>query len=151
MHEFSLGPIVIVLLVSVITVICCRKFNIPSMLGYLLVGFIAGPGMFKLIPQSHATDYLGEIGIVFLMFSIGLEFSLPKLKAMRRLVFGLGGLQVIITMLSIMGILMAMGTPFNWAFATAGALTMSSTAIVSRILSEKTELGQPHGQMAMGV
>ena len=48
------------------------------------------------------------------MFSIGLEFSLPKLKAMRRLVFGLGGLQVIITMLSIMGILMAMGTPFNW-------------------------------------
>ena len=79
-----------------------------------LVGFIAGPGMFRLIPQSHATDYLGEIGIVFLMFSIGLEFSLPKLKAMRRLVFGLGGLQVIITMLSIMGILMAMGTPFNW-------------------------------------
>ena len=100
MHEFSLGPIVIVLLVAVITVICCRKFNIPSMLGYLLVGFIAGPGMFRLIPQSHATDYLGEIGIVFLMFSIGLEFSLPKLKAMRRLVFGLGGLQVIVTMLS---------------------------------------------------
>ena len=80
MHEFSLAPIVIVLLVAVITVICCRKFNIPSMLGYLLVGFIAGPGMFRLIPQSHATDYLGEIGIVFLMFSIGLEFSLPKLK-----------------------------------------------------------------------
>lgn len=152
MHEtFSLAPIVIVLLVSVITVIYCRKFNIPSMLGYLLVGFIAGPGMFKLIPQGHATDYLGEIGIVFLMFSIGLEFSLPKLKAMRRLVFGLGGLQVIVTMLSIIGILMLMGVNFNWAFAAAGAMTMSSTAIVSRILSEKTELGQPHGQMAMGV
>ena len=152
MHEtFSLAPIVIVLLVSVITVIYCRKFNIPSMLGYLLVGFIAGPGMLKLIPQGHATDYLGEIGIVFLMFSIGLEFSLPKLKAMRRLVFGLGGLQVIVTMLSIIGILMLMGVNFNWAFAAAGAMTMSSTAIVSRILSEKTELGQPHGQMAMGV
>ena len=121
------------------------------MLGYLLVGFIAGPGMLKLIPQGHATDYLGEIGIVFLMFSIGLEFSLPKLKAMRRLVFGLGGLQVIVTMLSIIGILMLMGVNFNWAFAAAGAMTMSSTAIVSRILSEKTELGQPHGQMAMGV
>lgn len=78
----SLGPIVIVLLVSVITVIRCRKFNIPSMLGYLLVGFIAGrPGMFKLIPQSHATDYLGEIGIVFLMFSIGSEFSCPSSKS----------------------------------------------------------------------
>ena len=85
MHEtFSLAPIVIVLLVSVITVIYCRKFNIPSMLGYLLVGFIAGPGMLKLIPQGHATDYLGEIGIVFLIFSIGLEFSLPKLKAIHH-------------------------------------------------------------------
>ena len=70
---------------------------------------------------------------------------------MRRLVFGLGGLQVIVTMLSIIGILMLMGVSFNWAFAAAGAMTMSSTAIVSRILSEKTELGQPHGQMAMGV
>ena len=151
MHEFSLAPIVIVLLVSVITVICCRKFNIPSMLGYLLVGFLAGPSMLSLIPKSDATDYLGEIGIVFLMFSIGLEFSLPKLKAMRRLVFGLGGLQVVVTMLSIIGILMLMGVNFNWAFAAAGAMTMSSTAIVSRILSEKTELGQLHGQMAMGV
>lgn len=151
MHEFSLAHVVIVLLVSVITVIYCRKFNIPSMLGYLLVGFIAGPGMFSLIPKSHATDYLGEIGIVFLMFSIGLEFSLPKLKAMKKLVFGLGGLQVVISMLAIMGILMLMGTPFNWAFAVSGALAMSSTAIVSRILSEKTELGQPHGQMSMGV
>lgn len=151
MNEFSLAHIVLVLLVSVITVIYCRKFNIPSMFGYLLVGFIAGPGMFNLIPKSHATDYLGEIGIVFLMFSIGLEFSLPKLKAMRRLVFGLGGLQVVMTMLAIMGILMLMGTSFNWAFATAGALAMSSTAIVSRILAEKTELSQPHGQMSMGV
>ena len=151
MNEFSLAPIVIVLLVSVIAVVLCRKFNIPSMLGYLLVGFLAGPGMFSLIPKSHATDYLGEIGIVFLMFSIGLEFSLPKLRAMRRLVFGLGGLQVGVTMLSVMGILMLTGVPFNWAFAVSGALAMSSTAIVSRILSEKTELGQPHGQMAMGV
>ncbi|EMT9159926.1 cation:proton antiporter, partial [Neisseria gonorrhoeae] len=67
MNEFSLAPIVVVLLVSVITVILCRKFNIPSMLGYLLVGFLAGPGMLSLIPKSHATDYLGEIGIVFLM------------------------------------------------------------------------------------
>jgi len=151
MNEFSLAPIVIVLLVSVIAVVLCRKFNIPSMLGYLLVGFLAGPGMFSLIPKSHATDYLGEIGIVFLMFSIGLEFSLPKLRAMRRLVFGLGGLQVGITMLSVIGILMLTGVPFNWAFAVSGALAMSSTAIVSRILSEKTELGQTHGQMVMGV
>ncbi|MCS4534634.1 cation:proton antiporter domain-containing protein [Neisseria montereyensis] len=151
MEHFSLAPIVIVLSVAVISVIFCRKFNIPSMLGYLLSGFLAGPSVLHLIPKSEATDYLGEIGIVFLMFSIGLEFSLPKLKAMRRLVFGLGGMQVVITIIAIVGILMISGAQFNWAFAVAGALTMSSTAIVSRILSEKTELGQTHGQMTMGV
>ncbi|KLT72647.1 potassium transporter [Neisseria arctica] len=150
MH-FSLAPIVIVLLVAVLTVIICRKLNIPSMLGYLLVGFLAGPGVFHLIPQTPATDYLGEIGIMFLMFSIGLEFSLPKLKAMRKLVFGLGGLQVVLTITAIFGILLLQNTPVIHAFTIAGALAMSSTAIVSRILSEKTELGQPHGQMAMGV
>ncbi len=151
MPHFSLAPIVIVLLVAVIAVIICRRLNIPSMLGYLLVGFLAGPSVLHLIPKSEATDYLGEIGIVFLMFSIGLEFSLPKLKAMRRLVFGLGGMQVVITIAAITGILILYKTPFTWSFAVAGALAMSSTAIVSRILAEKTELGQPHGQMAMGV
>ncbi len=151
MEHFSLAPIVIVLLVAVLTVIVCRRLNIPSMLGYLLVGFLAGPGVLRLIPQTAATDYLGEIGIVFLMFSIGLEFSLPKLKAMRKLVLGLGGMQVVLTVALVLGILMLQGTPFAWAFAVAGALAMSSTAIVSRILAEKTELGQPHGQMAMGV
>ena len=149
--NISLAPIVIVLLVAVIVVTICRRFNVPSMLGYLLVGFLAGPSVLHLIPKTAATDYLGEIGIVFLMFSIGLEFSLAKLKAMRRLVFGLGGMQVLLTISAILAILMVQGTPFKWAFAVAGALTMSSTAIVSRILSEKTELGQPHGQMGMGV
>ncbi len=150
MHH-SLAHIVLVLLTAVIAVITCRRFNIPSMLGYLLVGFLAGPGMLHLLPQSEATEFLGEIGIVFLMFSIGLEFSLPKLKSMRRLVFGLGGMQVVLTMGAILGLTMLHGSAFTGAFAVAGALAMSSTAIVSRILAEKTELGQPHGQMAMGV
>lgn len=150
MH-ISLAPVVMVLLVAVLAVILCRRLRIPSMLGYLVVGFIAGPGLLRLIPQTPATDFLGEIGIVFLMFSIGLEFSLGKLKAMRRLVLGLGGMQVLLTMALIFGVLMTMGTPIAWAFAAAGALAMSSTAIVSRLLSERTELGQQHGQMVMGV
>lgn len=121
--NISLAPIVIVLLVAVIVVTICRRFNVPSMLGYLLVGFLAGPSVLHLIPKTAATDYLGEIGIVFLMFSIGLEFSLAKLKAMRRLVFGLGGMQVLLTISAILAILMVQGTPFKWAFAVAGALT----------------------------
>ena len=81
----SLDSVVIILLAAVLAVIICRRLHIPAILGYLVVGFLAGPGVLRLIPQTSATDFLGEIGIVFLMFSIGLEFSLPKLRAMRRL------------------------------------------------------------------
>ncbi len=107
--------------------------------------------MLPLIPQTAATDYLGEIGIVFLMFSIGLEFSLPKLRAMRKLGVRLGRHAGGDHHRFHTRHLMLAGTPFIWAFAVAGALTMSSTAIAEPHSSEKTELGQPHGQMAMGV
>lgn len=147
----TLGPIVIVLLVAVLSVSVCRRFNIPAMLGYLVVGFIAGPGVLRLIPQTTETAYLGEIGIVFLMFSIGLEFSLPKLRAMRNLVFGLGGSQVVLTILIISLTVYFFDKDFLTGFAIAAALAMSSTAIVSKLLSEKVELGQQHGQMVMGV
>ncbi|MDO5059462.1 MAG: cation:proton antiporter [Neisseria sp.] len=152
MMHFSLAPVVMVLMVAVIAVIVCRRLNISPMLGYLLVGFIAGPGMLRWIHHSPATEFLGEIGIVFLMFSIGLEFSLAKLKAMRYLVFGLGGAQILLTLgAALIGLMFWYGAPFNGAFAVAAALAMSSTAIISRIMSEKAELGQTHGQMAMGV
>lgn len=151
MIHFSLAPVVMVLLAAVITVIICRRLRIPPILGYLVVGFIVGPSILGIIPQTEATHFLGEIGIVFLMFSIGLEFSLSKLKSMRRLVLGLGGMQVLLTMLMIWLVLVATGSGLASTFAVAGALAMSSTAIVSRLLSEKTELGHPHGKMVMGV
>ncbi|MDF0606099.1 monovalent cation:proton antiporter-2 (CPA2) family protein [Neisseriaceae bacterium TC5R-5] len=147
----SLAPIVLVLLAAVLSVTLCRSLKVPAMLGYLVVGFIAGPGVLSLIPQGEETAFLGEIGIVFMMFSIGLEFSLPKLKAMRQLVFGVGLLQVAVTMLLIGGVA---GWVFNsplTGFAVAGALTMSSTAIVSKLLNERLELSQAHGQLAIGV
>lgn len=151
MH-FSLAPVVIVLLAAVISVIICRRLNISPMLGYLLVGFLVGPGMLHLVQHNSATEFIGEMGIVFLMFSIGLEFSLAKLKAMRYLVFGLGGMQILLTLgAALLGLMFWYGAPFNGSFAIAAALTMSSTAIISRIMSEKAELGQTHGQMAMGV
>lgn len=147
----ALDSVVAVLLVAVLTVIICRRLRIPAMLGYLVVGFIAGPGMLRLVPQTEATDFLGEIGIVFLMFSIGLEFSLAKLRSMKHLVFGFGSLQVIITMMCIMAIGLIQGIPWLATLAMAGAMTVSSTAIVSRLMVEKGELGLAHGQMTMGV
>lgn len=150
MH-ISLGPVVMILLVAVLAAIICRRLHIPAMLGYLVVGFMAGPGWLHLINQSHATEFIGEIGITFLMFSIGLEFSIGKLKAMRRLVLGLGGLQVILTLLALFIIFGLMGIQLTWAFTLAAAMTMSSTAIVSRIMVEKNELSQHYGHMIMGV
>lgn len=147
----ALDSVVMLLAVAVLTVIVCRRLHIPTMLGYLIVGFIAGPGVLHIISQTEATDFVGEIGIVFLMFSIGLEFSLPKLRAMKSLVFGLGSMQVIFTILLIMGIGLILKMPFLAALALAGAMTVSSTAIVSKMMAGRGELGTHHGQMAMGV
>lgn len=150
MH-FELSSIVLILLAAVMAVVVCRRLNIPPMFGYLVAGFVAGPGVMRLLHQDAATEFLGEIGIVFLMFTIGLEFSLGKMQAMRKLVFGLGSAQVGLTLLVFTVLLRLFGVAWLEALALAAALTMSSTAIVSRILSERTELTQPHGQMVMGV
>ncbi len=149
--DHSLGSIVLVLLVAVLTVIVCHRTKIPTMIGYLIVGFITGPGVLKLIPQTPGTEFLGEIGIVFLMFSIGLEFSIGKLRAMRSLVFGLGSLQVGVTIALFTLIMHLYGLPLLWAAALSCALVMSSTAIVSRLMSERMELGEQHGKMVMGI
>ncbi|WP_227107060.1 cation:proton antiporter domain-containing protein [Chromobacterium rhizoryzae] len=150
MHS-SLAPIVLVLLAAVLSVTLCRSLKVPAMLGYLVVGFLAGPGVMNLIPQGEETAFLGEIGIVFMMFSIGLEFSLPKLRAMRQLVFGVGFGQVAATMLLVgLAVGWLSGSPLT-GFAVGGALAMSSTAIVSKLLNERLELNQAHGQLAIGV
>ncbi|OQS44887.1 cation:proton antiporter domain-containing protein [Chromobacterium haemolyticum] len=150
MHS-SLAPIVLVLLAAVLSVTLCRSLKVPAMLGYLVVGFLAGPGVMNLIPQGEETAFLGEIGIVFMMFSIGLEFSLPKLRAMRQLVFGVGFGQVAATMLLVgLAVGWISGSPLT-GFAVGGALAMSSTAIVSKLLNERLELNQAHGQLAIGV
>ena len=146
----SLFPIVVVLLVAVLSVTACRSLRVPPMLGYLVVGFLAGPGVMHLIPEGPETEFMGEIGIVFMMFSIGLEFSLAKLKAMKHLVFGVGLAQVVVTLLLIMAAIGWLTGSLLAGFAIGAALTMSSTAIVSKLLAERLELAQPHGQMAMG-
>ena len=92
-------PIILMLLgASVVSVILFRRLNLPPILGYLLVGTLIGPHALDLIEGFSGAHYLAEFGIVFLMFSIGLEFSLPKLFAMKPIVFGLGFLQVLVTL-----------------------------------------------------
>ena len=129
------------------------------MLGYLAVGVVIGPNMLALAQNTQSVQHLAEFGVVFLMFAIGLEFNLPKLRTMRRHVFGLGMLQVVCTMLITTGValLVAKALPVQWrlswqaALALSGALTMSSTAILVKLMTERLEMDSEHGRRVMGV
>lgn len=147
----TLQTILILLTGAVLAVALFRILRLPTMLAYFLIGLLLGPHTFGLMPDSEANRELAEFGIVFLMFSIGLEFSLPQLYAMRATVFGLGGAQVAFTTLIGMGVAMALGIDWGAALVLAGAISMSSTAIVSKMLVEKVELSSRHGRLAVGV
>ncbi|MGJ7492701.1 monovalent cation:proton antiporter-2 (CPA2) family protein [Variovorax sp. ZT4R33] len=155
----SLDLTLLYLLAAVIGVVACRLLKLPPMLGYLSAGVLIGPHAFALAQNDEGIRHLGEFGVVFLMFVIGLEFSLPKLRAMRQHVFGLGLLQVMLTMsiATIGALLLARLLPPAWqlgwqtALALSGALTMSSTAIVVKLMSERLELESEHGKRVMGV
>ncbi len=149
---FQTLPLILILLISsVLAVALFRAFQLPAMLAYFLVGLALGPHTFGLLPDTNATREFAEFGIVFLMFSIGLEFSLPQLYAMRKKVLGLGGAQVLITLLVVMGIAKLTGLDWPAAFVIGSALAMSSTAIVSKILAERVDLNSRHGRLSIGV
>jgi CPA2 family monovalent cation:H+ antiporter-2 len=143
--------ILLLLAASVIVVTICRRARLPPILGYLIVGIALGPHALGVVPDDAATRHLAEFGIVFLMFSIGLEFSLPQLRAMRRAVFGLGFSQVAITTIAAMIVVQLLGYGWRAGVVLGGALAMSSTAIVSKMLAERSELGTPHGRDIMGI
>jgi CPA2 family monovalent cation:H+ antiporter-2 len=143
--------ILLLLAASVVVVIVCRLVRLPPILGYLLVGIVVGPHLLHWVPDNVAVRDLAEFGIVFLMFSIGLEFSLPQLRAMSRAVFGLGLAQVAITTIAAMVGLHFLHYSWLAGFALGGALAMSSTAIVSKMLAERNELATPHGRDVMAV
>lgn len=147
----SLSPVLILLATAVLVVVVCRILRLPVMLGYLGVGIMIGPHAFGWIPDVSSTHQLAEFGVVFLMFSIGLEFSLTRLKAMHRTVFGLGGAQVIASMMLVMAIAWLLDKDWRAGLALGGILAMSSTAIVSKMLVERAELNLPYGQQMMGV
>ncbi|HSM97720.1 MAG TPA: monovalent cation:proton antiporter-2 (CPA2) family protein [Gallionella sp.] len=147
----ALQLLLILLAVAVGVVVLCRILRLPAMLGYLLVGILIGPHALGWIPDAPETRHLAEFGVVFLMFSIGLEFSLARLRSMQRLVFGLGTAQVVATILLVMLTSLFFGLDWRAGLALGGVLAMSSTAIVSKMLVERAELSTPHGQKIMGV
>ena len=149
-HE-TLPLVVILLATAVVMVVVFRRLNMPAILGYLLVGVLIGPHALGVVPDTPGTRYLAEFGVVFLMFSIGLEFSLPQLVSMRKLVLGFGGLQVIASVAIVTGIAMLAGQTWQAGFILGGIIAMSSTAIIIKVLAEQTQLHSLHGKQIMGV
>ncbi|MBM5570049.1 MULTISPECIES: monovalent cation:proton antiporter-2 (CPA2) family protein [Deefgea] len=147
----NLHSFVLLLAAAVITVVVCRKFKLPAMLGYLLVGMLIGPYALGFIQSSEQASHLAEYGIVFLMFTLGLEFNLAKLNAMKRIVFGLGTAQVGAVLVFIAAAVMLAGLDWRAGLVLGAAAAMSSTAMVSKLLSDRGELNAPHGQNAIGI
>ncbi|HZF18574.1 MAG TPA: monovalent cation:proton antiporter-2 (CPA2) family protein [Burkholderiales bacterium] len=147
----TLESVLILLGSAVIVVVLFRSLHLPPLLGYLLVGIAVGPFALAWIPDTEEGRKLGEFGVVFLMFSIGLEFSLPKLFQLRRAVFGLGLTQVLLTLAGVLALAAVAGAPWQAALALGGAIAMSSTAIVLRVLAERMQLETPHGRDILGV
>jgi len=148
MHN-TLQLVLVLLAVAVMVVVLCRLLKLPVTLGYLIVGIAIGPHALGWIPDTLQARHLAEFGVVFLMFSIGLEFSLAKLRSMKLVVFGVGGAQLLLTLAGVAVAALVLGLDWRSGVALGGVLAMSSTAIVSKILVERAELNAPHGQLIM--
>ena len=136
---------------SVLVVVIFRVLKLPALLGYLLLGIAVGPHAIGLVPDNEGMPYLAEFGIVFLMFTIGLEFNLSKLMTMRRVVFGLGAAQVLASVLLCVAVSMAFGYGWRPGIVLGGILAMSSTAILAKMLTERLEINSAHGRQIIGI
>lgn len=151
MNHGIFNEIVILLAAAVVVVALFRRFHLPPILGYLFVGAVIGPHGLGWIHDTENVRFLAEFGVVFMLFTIGLEFSLPQMIAMRNTVLGLGGAQVAITTALAGAVAWLSGMSAEGAFVVGGALAMSSTAIVIKQLTDQLELNSRHGRLAVGI
>lgn len=143
--------ILILLSCSVIFVVICRRLHLPAIIGYLSVGMIVGPGGVGWLPTIDDLNHLAEFGIVFLMFTLGLEFSIPRLIAAKRILLGVGGLQVLICTLVATCAAWLLGYNLIQSIVVGGALALSSTAVVVKQLTEQKKQHTSYGSMAINI
>lgn len=150
--EHSLVVNLLLLMVGTTTLVAlCHRLGLSSIIGYLLAGLLFGPYVSGILHHSGWIHLLAETGVVLLMFTIGLEFSLSRLLASRRLVLGLGGAQVMLVTLVFAVLLMWQGLALELAIVLGGAFAMSSTAIALKQLAEQGESSMAHGRIATGI
>jgi len=151
MLEHVFTDILILLFVAVLVSALFNRFRLPSIVGYLCTGLVLGPSGLNLLHQSLATQTFAEFGVVFLLFTVGLEFSLPRLLAMKKIVVVGGGLQVLLTSLIAAAIANFIGLNIVQAIIIGFVVAMSSTAIVLKQLTEQLELNSKHGRTAVAI
>ncbi|TMP56536.1 monovalent cation:proton antiporter-2 (CPA2) family protein [Pseudoalteromonas sp. S1612] len=139
------------LVAAVLFVWLFKRIGLPPVLAYLAVGLLAGGHGVGWMTQSHEMDFIAELGIVFLLFSLGLEFSVSRLMAMRNIVFGLGSLQVFVSSILLIVILHLLNFNLLTSFTIGIIITLSSTAVVAKLLKESGDLNKRRGQLAIGV
>ena len=150
MGNSVLEDVLLLLTATLVVVVGLRRLRLPLILAFLLVGMVVGPHALGWVESTETTRTLAEFGIVFLLFTLGLEFSLPRLLATRGEVFWLGGLQVGLTTAAVAVVAWSFGLALEVAILLGGAVAMSSTAIVLRQLTEQDELNRTHGRLAFG-
>ena len=146
-----LAQALILLAGSVFLVTLVRRLSLPTSLAYLLVGLVLGPHALGVVSDSGTTRLLAELGVAFLLFTLGLEFSLPRMLAMRREVFGLGALQVTATTTVFAAIGHLLGISWLSSIVLGGAISMSSTAMLLQQLTERAEINRTHGRLAFAM
>jgi CPA2 family monovalent cation:H+ antiporter-2 len=146
-----LSQILVLLAGSLVVIGLARRFALPPILGYLIVGMLLGPHALGMLDDDESIRRLAEIGVVFLVFTLGLEFSFARMVAMKSEVLGIGGLQVLLTTAVVGAAAWAFGATLPVAIVLGGAVSMSSTAIVLRQLGDQLELSRTHSRLAIGI
>ena len=146
-----LQDLVIILAASVAVVALLRRLLVPSIAGFIVAGMVVGPHALGLIQDLHQVEMLAELGVVLLLFGIGLELSLERVRRLWRLIILGGGVQVATTVLVVLGLSVLLGREVRSGFLLGFIIAISSTAIVLRDLSTRGELEAPHGRLVLGI
>lgn len=150
MESHVLIAVIMLIATAVFVVAIFKRIKLSPVLGYLVAGALIGDNGFKVVTYEQ-TSLLGEMGVVFLLFAIGLELSIERLKAMRRYVFGLGSLQVLITSIIISAAVVLVSGDYNAAIIISGGLALSSTAIVMQVIAETKNQSMQVGRVALAI
>lgn len=146
-----LKDILVIFGVAVVVAFACHRLRIPTVVGLIIAGVIAGPYGLRLVQDQHAVEQMAEIGIIFLLFTIGLEFSIESISRVQRLFFLGGPLQVIATAVPVMLLVHLAEFSISTALLVGLLASLSSTAIILRLLQSRSEVTSPHGKGTMAI